>query len=126
VHRGVLASEPSAPVLCSPSIKGLNVSEPTTPAGTPAAGRPFPAIRRRLTPSSGRGVVCDECGTTYDPGAERCPTCVQRRRRPGGGLEAVTETFDGDRPWTPSSAPTPSTAPANPDIHDDDAEGWPW
>ena len=106
-------------------MKGLNVSEPTTPAGTPAAGRPFPAIRRRLTPSSGSGVVCDECGTTYDPGADRCPTCVQRRRRRGGGLETVTETFDGDHPWTTVERSDALDGTRDPDIADE-AEGWPW
>ena len=95
------------------------------PAGTPAAGRPFPAIRRRLTPSSGQGVVCDECGTTYNPGADRCPTCVQRRRRRGGGLETVIETFDGDRPWTTVERSDALDGTRHPDTPDD-AEGWPW
>jgi len=102
------------------------VSEPMTAAGTPAAGRPFPAIRRRLAASSGRGVVCDECGTTYDSGADHCPTCVQRRRRRGGGLEAATETFDRDRPWTTVERSDDLDGTRNPDIHDEGAEGWPW
>ena len=64
------------------------MSEPTTPAGTPAAGRPFPAIRRRLTPGSGRGVVsfgqggfavnrpCPMCMGRGQIPTERCPTCT--------------------------------------------------
>jgi hypothetical protein len=85
--------------MSDPSMKGLNVSESTSPARTPAAGRPFPAIRRRIAARHGQ-VVCDECGTLYDPADAVCPTCVQRRRRRGGGLEAVLDTYSGDRPWT--------------------------
>ena len=120
----VLACEPSAPVPCSPSMKGLNVSEPTTPAGTPAAGRPYPAIHRRLAVAAGH-VICDECGTTYDPGTDRCLGCVQRRRRRGGGLEIVSETYDSDRPWRTVERSDALDGTRNPDSHDD-AEGWPW
>jgi len=121
----VLACELSAPVPCSPSMKGLNVSEPTTPAGTPAAGRPYPAIRRRLATAAGQ-AVCDECGTTYDPGADRCPGCVQRRRRRGGGLETVTETYDSERPWRTVERSDALDGTRGLDAEDHDAEGWPW
>jgi hypothetical protein len=120
----VLACEPSAPVPCSPSMKGLNVPEPTTPAGTPAAGRPFPAIRRRLAAARGQ-VVCDECGTTYDPGAECCATCIQRSRRRGGGLETVSEVYGGDLPWTTVERSDALDGTRGRDT-EDDGEGWPW
>ncbi|MGH9004315.1 MAG: hypothetical protein ACRDYV_14415 [Acidimicrobiia bacterium] len=101
------------------------MSEPTTPAGTPAAGRPYPAIRHRLAATAGQ-VICDECGTTYDAGAECCPGCVQRRRRRGGGLEAVTETFDSDHPWTTVERSDALDGTRRPDTEDGEAEGWPW
>ena len=52
------------------------MNDSTTPAGTPAAGRPFPGLRRRLTGLVGGGVRCDECGTELDPDAVVCRTCV--------------------------------------------------
>ena len=97
-----------------------------TPAGTPAAGRPFPGLRRRLTGFVGGPVGCDECGTELDSDAVVCRTCAQRRRR-RAGLETVIECYAGDRPWTTvvrsdeydgTRGPTPETG--------DEPEGWPW
>jgi hypothetical protein len=50
---------------------------------------------------------------------------MQRRRRRGGGLEAVTETVDGDRPWTTVERSDALDGTRHPDMPDD-AEGWPW
>ena len=70
-------------------------------------------------------VICDECGTAYDPGANRCPTCVQRRRR-GGGLEAPVEAYGGDRPWTTVERSDALYGTRGPKLEADDPEGWPW
>jgi hypothetical protein len=105
-------------------MKGLNVVDSTTPAGTPASGRPFPALRRRLAAVEGR-VVCDECGSVYDAGADRCPTCVQRHRR-GAGLEAGIDMYGGERPWTTVERSDPLDGTRRPDTEDGEAEGWPW
>jgi hypothetical protein len=112
-------------VLFNPS-KGLNMADPTTPAGTPAAGRPFPALRHRLAAAIDGRVICDECGTAYDPGADRCPTCVQRRR-PGDGLEAVIDTYGADRPWTTVERSDDLDGTHSPGAEGDETEGgWPW
>jgi hypothetical protein len=107
-------------------MKGLNVPEPTTPAGTPAAGRPFPAIRLRLADAVDGRVRCEECGTAYDPDADRCPTCAQRVRRGGGGLETVIDTWGGDRPWTTLERSDALDGTRDTAVADDEAEGWPW
>jgi hypothetical protein len=101
------------------------VADPTTPAGTPAAGRPFPALRRRLADAIDGRVTCDECGTTYETCADRCPTCVQRARR-GGGLEAVIETWGGERPWTTVERSDALDGTRHDSAEDDEPEGWPW
>jgi hypothetical protein len=105
-------------------MKGLNMADSTTAAGTPAAGRPFPALRRRLAAIDGQ-VVCDECGTAYDAGADRCPTCVQRRRR-GDGLEAVIEAYGDARPWTTVERSDALDGTRGPEVEGDETEGWPW
>jgi hypothetical protein len=105
-------------------MKGLNVADPTTPAGTPGAGRPFPAIRRRLAAAAGQ-VICEECGSVYDAGADRCPTCVQRGRR-GAGLEAVIDVYGGERPWSTVERSDALDGTRGPEGEDGDAEGWPW
>jgi hypothetical protein len=103
----------------------VNVSDSTTPAGTPAAGRPFAGIRRRVAELEG-GVLCDECGTELDPRADRCPACSQRRRR-RAGLETVIDTYAGDRPWLTVERPDPGDGATGPELaSDDDPEGWPW
>ena len=95
------------------------------PRRDPGRWPPLPRHPPPPHPQLGSGVVCDECGTTYNPGADRCPTCMQRRRRRGGGLEAVTETVDGDRPWTTVERSDALDGTRHPDMPDD-AEGWPW
>jgi hypothetical protein len=69
-------------------------------------------------------VACDECGTIYEPGADRCPTCAQRSRR-GGGLEAVTDTWGGDRPWTTVERSDVVDGTRDETV-EDEPEGWPW
>jgi hypothetical protein len=71
-------------------------------------------------------VICDECGTAYDSGADRCPACVQRRRR-GDGLEAVIDTYGSDRPWTTVERSDNLDGTHSPDGEGDETEGgWPW
>jgi hypothetical protein len=102
----------------------VNVSDSTTPAGTPAAGRPFAGIRRRLADLEGR-VLCDECGTELDPGTEQCPACAQRRRR-RAGLESVIDTYSGDRPWVTVERSDDEDGTSGPAIEADEPGGWPW
>jgi hypothetical protein len=102
----------------------VNVSDFTTPAGTPAAGRPFAGIRRRLAELEGR-VICDECGSDLDPGTERCPACAQRRRR-HAGLESVIDTYSGDRPCVTLERSDDEDGTSDPAAEANEPEGWPW
>jgi hypothetical protein len=108
-------------------MKGLNVPDSTTPAGTPAAGRPFAGIRRRLADVIDGRVTCDECGTSYEPDIARCPTCAQRRRH-RAGLESVIECYGGDRPYVTVERSDALDGTADPFLvdGDDGPEGWPW
>ena len=98
----------------------------TTPAGTPASGRPFSGLRRRLADVIDGRVRCDECGTSYEPDVGRCPTCAQRRRH-GAGLEAVIECYGGDRPYTTVERSDLADGTRDHNLGDEaDPEGWPW
>ncbi len=102
-------------------------------AATPAAGSRYVGMRRRITTALRGEVICDECGTAFD--GDRCPTCAQRRRR-RAGLEAVVDTYGGDRVWVTMERSDDedgggwwpaSVRPYNDDQADDDAPGgWPW
>jgi hypothetical protein len=107
-------------------MKGLNVSDSTTPTGTPAAGRPFSGVRRRLADLIDGRVRCDECGTSYERGIGRCPACAQRRRH-RAGLESVIECYGGDRPY--GTVERSDLADGTRDPWDDgegEPEGWAW
>jgi hypothetical protein len=110
--------------LFNPS-KGLNVSESTTPAGTPAAGRPFHGLRRRLADLIDDRICCDECGTSYEPGQGQCPTCVQRHRR-RAGLESACECYGGDRPYLTVERSDPDDGTTDGLGEDGEPDGWPW
>jgi hypothetical protein len=98
------------------------MTDSTTPAGTPAAGRPFTGLRRRLAAAIDGRVICDECASAYDASEDRCPACAQRRRR-RAGLETVIDTYAGDRPWMT----IPDDGAAGPETGAGDGpEGWPW
>jgi hypothetical protein len=102
------------------------VKDSTSPAGTPAAGRPFAGLRRRLAAAVDGRVICDECAGAYDAAEDRCPACVQRRRR-RAGLETVIDTYAGDRPWMTVERSDPDDGGTGPDLAtDDEPEGWPW
>jgi hypothetical protein len=106
----------------------IGVNNNSTPAGTPAAGRPFPGMRRRVERVVMGQVVCDECGTPYHE--DRCPTCAQRRRR-RAGLEVAVQTYGGERWWVTLERSDPDDGggwwPAERRPADDDEpEGWPW
>ena len=106
-------------------MKGLNVSDSTTPAGTPAAGGPFPGIRRRFAALAGE-IRCEECATELDPEAVKCRACSQRRRH-RAGLESVIESYGSERPWVTvhRSDDYDGTTGPTPEI-DEEPEGWPW
>jgi hypothetical protein len=102
------------------------MTDSTTPAGTPAAGRPFPGLRRRLAAAIDGRVICDECASAYDASEDRCPACAQRRRR-RAGLETVIDTYAGDRPWMTIERADPDDGAAGPETGAGDGpEGWPW
>ena len=100
------------------------MSDSTTPAGTPAAGRPFTGVRRRLADAIDRRVRCDECGTSYEPTARGCPTCMQRRRH-RAGLESVVECYGGDRPYATVERSDALDGTRGVDA-EDEPESWPW
>jgi hypothetical protein len=102
------------------------VNDSTTPAGTPAGGGPFAGLRRRVTGLVDGRVCCDECGTSLDPAADRCPTCAQRRRR-RAGLETVIDSYGGERPWATVERSDHHDGTTGPTLErDDEPEGWPW
>jgi hypothetical protein len=101
------------------------VNDSTTPAGTPAAGRPFSGLRRRLAAAIDGRVICDECATAYDASEDRCPACLQRRRR-RAGLETVIDTYVTDRPWVTIERSDLNDGTTGPDIEADEPEAWPW
>jgi hypothetical protein len=132
VHRGGLASKPSAPVPVP--LDGGNVDNPRArgSAATPASGSRFVGMRRRVVAAVRGETICDECGTAFD--TERCPTCAQRRRHLAG-LEMGVET-EGSRPiwvtvercddddgagWWPTAV-----RPLDDGQGDDEPDGWPW
>jgi hypothetical protein len=132
VHRGGLASKPSAPVLSNPSME-VDVHNPTTEgaAATPAAGSRHVGMCRRIVTSLRGEVICDECGTAFD--GEYCPTCAQRRRR-RAGLEVAVETYGGRRVWVTMERADdddgggwwPSRVRPVEGEGDEEPEGWPW
>ena len=95
----------------------------TTPAGTPAAGRPFHGFRRRLADLIDGRVCCDECGTSYEPGQGTCPTCAQRHRRVAG-LESAVESYGGDRSYLTVERSDPDDGGRVGE--NGEPEGWPW
>src|SRR4029450_13455290 len=101
------------------------MTDSTSPAGTPAAGRPFAGLRRRLAAAIDGGVICDECATAYEASEDRCPACVQRRRR-RAGLETVIDTYAGDRPWVTVERSDINDGPTGPELEVAEAAGWPW
>jgi hypothetical protein len=103
----------------------VNVNDSTTPAGTPAAGRPFTGLRRRLAAAIDGRVICDECATAYDVGQDRCPACVQRHRH-RAGLETVIDTYAGDRPWVRVERSDLNDGTTGPELEVDEVEGWRW
>jgi hypothetical protein len=102
-------------------------------AATPAAGLRYVGMRRRITTALQGEVICDECGTAFD--GDQCPTCAQRRRR-RAGLEAVVDTYGGDRLWVTMERADDDDGGGwwptsiRPYHDDDEAEGepgsWPW
>ena len=99
------------------------MTDSTTPAGTPAAGRPFPGLARRVL--AGR-VRCDTCGTALDPADAWCPSCAQRRRR-RAGLETTLDTYGSDRPWRTVERSDHNDGSTGPTFDEDhEPEGWPW
>jgi hypothetical protein len=102
------------------------MTDSTSPAGTPAAGKPFTGLRRRLAGALDGRVICDECATAYDANEDRCPACAQRRRG-RAGLERVIDTYAGERPWVTIERPDPGDGASVPELAPDDgSEGWPW
>ncbi len=101
------------------------MNDSTSPAGTPAAGRPFAGLRRRLATAIDGRVVCDECATAYDAGEDRCPACAQRRRR-RAGLETVIDTYGGEPPWVTIERSDSHDGENGPELVADEPEGWPW
>jgi hypothetical protein len=94
-----------------------------TPAGTPAAGRPFPGLTRRILAGP---VRCDVCGSDLDPDAEWCSACAQRRRR-RAGLEAAVDTYGAERPWVTLHRSDDHDGTSGPALDEsDEPEGWPW
>jgi len=100
------------------------VIDSTSPAGTPAAGRPFSGIRRRIAAVAG-APLCDECGTELDPASERCPACAQRHRG-HAGLESVLDTYASDRPVVTVERSDADDGMTGPATDDTDPAGWPW
>jgi hypothetical protein len=71
-------------------------------------------------------MICDECATAYDASEDRCPACVQRRRR-GAGLETVIDTYASDRSWVTIERSDLNDGATGPELAtDDEPEGWPW
>jgi len=99
------------------------VTDSTTPAGTPAAGRPFPGLARRILAGSMR---CDVCGSDLDPDAEWCPACAQRRRH-RAGLEAGVDTYGSEYPWVTLHRSDDNDGTTGPAFDEgEEPEGWPW
>src|SRR4029453_5104982 len=95
----------------------------TTPAGTPAAGRPFPGLTRRILAGP---IRCDVCGSDLDPDDEWCPACAQRRRS-RAGLEAAIDTYGAERPWVSLHRSDENDGTTGPVLdEDDEPESWPW
>jgi hypothetical protein len=99
------------------------VNDSTTPAGTPAAGRPFPGLARRILAGP---IRCDVCGTDLDPDDEWCPACAQRARR-RAGLEAAIDTYGAERPWVTLHRSDENDGTRGPALDEsDEPEAWPW
>ncbi len=113
VHRGGLASKPSAPVLSNPS-NGDERAQPydpnTAPRPRPRAGPAMSGCAAASRTALRGEVICDECGTAFD--GDRCPTCAQRRRH-RAGLEMVGGDLRRDRRWVTVER-----------ADDDDGGGW--
>ena len=102
------------------------MSDSTTPAGTPAAGRPFSGVRRRLVDAIDSRVRCDECGTSFEPDVARCLACSQRRRH-RAGLESMVDCYGGDRPYVTVERSDLADGTHDPwDDSEGEPEGWPW